>query len=190
MVSQRVPSDEARRRILDATRELLLDRPFAALTVGDVMTRAGLTRTVFYRHFDTLAQMAPDLLPDSEDPLLDQVLRGPAKDLIAAMVGGLVQLYADNGRWLRALDAASAADPEVAAELDRALVGPRQLLEQLVAEAPNPPDDPREFARLLMATHRAYLLDKFGAGGDTPEGRREATVALLDLWKRLLSGSS
>ena len=38
MVSQRVSSDEARRRILDATRELLLDRPFAALTVGDVMT--------------------------------------------------------------------------------------------------------------------------------------------------------
>jgi AcrR family transcriptional regulator len=190
MVSQRVPSDEARRRILDATRELLLDRSFAALTVGDVMARAGLTRTVFYRHFDALAQMAPELLPDSEDPLLDQVLRGPAEDLIAAMVAGLVRLYADNGRWLRALDAASAADPEVAAELERALVGPRQLLEQLVADAPSPPDDPREFALLLMATHRAYLLDKFGAGGATPGGRREATVALLDLWKRLLSGSS
>lgn len=188
-MSQRVPSHEARRRILDATRELLLDRPFAALTVGDVMARAGLTRTVFYRHFDTLAQMAPELLPDSDDPLLDQVLRGPAEHRIAAMVAGLVRLYADHGRWLRALDAASAADPEVATELERALVGPRKLLEQLVAEAPHPPDDPREFALLLMATHRAYLLDKFGAGGATSEGRREATVALLDLWKRLLSGS-
>jgi AcrR family transcriptional regulator len=189
-MSQRVPAREARSRILDATRELLLDRPFAALTVGDVMARAGLTRTVFYRHFDTLAQMAPELLPDSEDPLLDQVLRGPAEDLIAAMVAGLVQLYADNGRWLRALDAASAADPDVAAELERALVGPRKLLEQLVAEAPNPPGDPREFALLLMATHRAYLLDKFGAREATPKGRREATEALLDLWKRLLPGRS
>ncbi len=75
-MSQRVPSDEARRRILEATRELLLDRPFAALTVGDVMARAGLTRTVFYRHFDRLAQMAPELLPDAEDPLLDQLARG------------------------------------------------------------------------------------------------------------------
>jgi AcrR family transcriptional regulator len=112
--SPRVRSDDARRRILDATRELLLDRPFGALTVGDVMTRAGLARTVFYRHFDRLAQMAPELLPDSEDPLLDQVLRGPAEDLITAMVAGLVQIYADNGRWLRALDAAAAADPAVA----------------------------------------------------------------------------
>ena len=189
MVSRRVPSAEARRRILEATREVLLDRPCAALTVGDVMARAGLTRTVFYRHFETLAQMAPELLPDSEDPLLDQVLRGPAEDLIAAMVAGLVQLYADNGRWLRALAAAADADPEVAAQLERALVGPRRLLERLVTEAPNPPADPREFARLLMATHRAYLLDKFGAGAATPEGRREATVALLDLWDRLRSSA-
>src|ERR1700742_4551887 len=109
--SPRVPSDDARRRILDATRDLLLDRPFAALTVGDVMTRAGLTRTVFYRHFGTLAQMAPELLPDSEDPLLDQVLRGPADELITAMVAGLVALYADNGRWLGARDAAAPANP-------------------------------------------------------------------------------
>jgi AcrR family transcriptional regulator len=187
MVSQRVPSDEARRRILDATRELLLDRPFAALTVGEVMARAGLTRTVFYRHFDTLAQMAPELLPDSEDPLLDQVLRGPAEDLITAMVSGLVQLYADNGRWLRALAAAADTDPEVAAELDRALVSPRQLLERLVAEAPDPPDDPREFALLLMATHRAYLLDTFGGGHDSPERRTNATATLMALWERLLA---
>jgi AcrR family transcriptional regulator len=185
--SPRVPSDDARRRILDATRELLLDRPFGALTVGDVMTRAGLARTVFYRHFDRLAQMAPELLPDSEDPLLDQVLRGPAEDLITAMVAGLVQLYADNGRWLRALDAAAAADPAVASELDRALVSPRQLLEQLVANAPHPPANPREFALLLMATHRAYLLDTFGGGHDTPERRTNATAALTALWERLLA---
>jgi AcrR family transcriptional regulator len=183
--SRRVRSDDARRRILEATRELLLDRPFAALTVGDVMARAGLTRTVFYRHFATLAQMAPKLLPDSEDPLLDQVLRGPAEELIASMVTGLVELYADNGPWLRALDAAAAADPEIAAELDRALVGPRQLLERLVAEAPNPPANPREFALLLMATHRAYLLDKFGNGLDSPENRQDAVAALAALWERL-----
>lgn len=185
--ASRVRSDDARRRILDATRELLFDRPFAALTVGDVMARAGLARTVFYRHFDSLAQMAPELLPDSEDPLLDQVQRGPAEDLIPAMVTGLVALYAENGRWLRALDAAATADPGVASELDRALIGPRQLLEQLVASAPHPPADPREFALLLMATHRAYLLDTFGGGHDSPKRRTNATAALMALWERLLA---
>lgn len=80
--------------------------------------------------------------------LLDQVVRGPAEDLITAMVTGLVALYADNGRWLRAHDAAAAADPTVSTELDPALVGPRQLLEQLVANAPHPPANPHEFALL------------------------------------------
>jgi len=92
--SPRIPADEARLRILAATRELLLDRPFAALTVGDVMARAGLTRTVFYRHFEGLPQLAPELLPDAEDPLVDQVLRGAPEDLIDTMITGLVGLYA------------------------------------------------------------------------------------------------
>ena len=185
--SPRIPADEARLRILAATRELLLDRPFAALTVGDVMARAGLTRTVFYRHFEGLPQLAPELLPDAEDPLVDQVLRGAPEDLIDTMITGLVGLYADNGRWLRALDDAAAADPAVAASLDRALVGPRRLLEALVTDAPDPPPDPREFALLLMATHRAYLLDKFGSGNDTPENRQDAIAALAALWRRLLA---
>jgi hypothetical protein len=97
-----------------------------------------------------------------------------------------VALYADNGRWLRALDAAAAADPAVATELG-ALVGPRQLLEQLVANAPHPPANPCEFALLLMATHRAYLLDTFGGGHGSPERRTEATAALTALWERLLA---
>jgi AcrR family transcriptional regulator len=185
--SPRVPSDEARRRILCATRELLLDRPFAALTVGDVMSRAGLTRTVFYRHFDDLTQMAPELLPDAEDPLIDQVLRGAPQELIEATITGLVRLYADHGRLLRAIDAAAAADPDVATALDRALVGPRRLFETLVADAPHPPANPREFALLLMATHRAYLLDKFGAGDGSRQNRKDAAAALTALWQRLLA---
>src|SRR5215211_5035706 len=50
-----------------AARALLRDRPFAALTVGAVMEQAGLARTVFYRHFDDLADLAPELLPDSDE---------------------------------------------------------------------------------------------------------------------------
>jgi hypothetical protein len=102
------------------------------------------------------------------------------------MITGLVGLYADNGRWLRAIDAA-AADPDIAAALEGALVGPRRLLETLVADAPDPPPNPREFALLLMATHRAYLLDKFGSGNDTPGNRQEAIAALAALWRRLLA---
>jgi hypothetical protein len=60
-------------------------------------------------------------------------------------------------------------------------------LETLVADAPDPPPNPREFALLLMATHRAYLLDKFGSGNDSPDNRHDAIAALAALWRRLLA---
>ena len=185
--SPRVPAAEARRRILEAARRLLLERPFAALTVGSVMDEAGLARTIFYRHFESIPALAPELLPDSDQPLADQVSSLRGRELVEAIVDGQVALYATHGRLLRAIDDAARHDPEVAAELDRALVAPRRLLAGMVASSPSPPPDPAEFARLLMATHRAYLLDTFGGGPVPPRRRTAARKALLALWERLLA---
>ena len=188
---QRVPAEVARRRILEAARRLLEDRPFGALTVGDVMAEAGLTRTIFYRLFDDLPEMAAALLPDSDDPLIDQVARLGTEDprtVLPVMIDGLVNVYADNGRLMQAMVDASRQDPVFAAQLDTALEGPRALLTRLVAAAPHPPPDPPEFARMLMTVHRDYLLDRFGEGGsDSPEARAAARAALTALWERLLS---
>jgi AcrR family transcriptional regulator len=176
----RVPAAEARRRILEAARRLLADRPF--VTVGDVMAEAGLTRTIFYRLFDDLPAMAAALLPDSDDPLVDRLARLGTDDpraVLAVMIDGLVDLYADHGR-------ASRQDPAFAAQLDTALEGPRALLTHLVAQAPHPPPDPPEFARMLMTVHRDYLLDRFGDGDGSPEARAAARATLAALWERLL----
>jgi AcrR family transcriptional regulator len=183
--TSRVPAAEARTRILQAARDLLLERPFAALTVDAVMGRAGLTRTVFYRHYADLPQMAPDLLPDSDAPLIDTV--ESAEDVVEAMIDGLVGVYAEHGRLLRAIDDAARHDPAVAERLDTALVGPRKLIARLLTDAPHPPPDVEESARLLMATHRAYLLDAFGDGAGGSTERRRAREALAALWERLLA---
>ncbi len=185
----RVPSAEARRRILDAARSLLLRRPFADLTVDAVMTEAGLARTIFYRHYSDLPQLAPDLLPDSDAPLIDRIEETEARrpeDLVGEMIAGLVAVYAEHGPLLRAIDDAARQDGSVAERLDTALIGPRRLLARLLAGAPHPPPDPLELARVLMATHRAYLLDTFGDGRPPRGARRDATVALTALWSRLL----
>ena len=180
-----MPAAEARRRILDAARLLLRSRSFAELTVGAVMEEAGLARTVFYRYFDDLPQLAPALLPDSDAPLIERVER--AGDVVPAMIDALVEVYAEHGPLLRAIDDAARHDPGVAAELDTALVAPRRLIARLLSEAPSPPPDPRESARMLMATHRAYLLDTFGDGRATPRRRAAARAALTSLWTRLLA---
>ncbi len=186
-----IPADRARERILEAARALLAERPFAELTVGALMAEAGLARTVFYRHFEDLPSLAPELLPDADDPLVARVERRAAQqrpqEIASDMVEGLVAIFAADGRLLRAIDDATRRDPAVAERMERALVGPRELIERLLREAPHPPPQPAESARLLMATHRAYLLDTFGAG-DAPAGAPAAArAALLGLWERLLA---
>lgn len=186
----RVPAAEARARILEAARELLCEQPFHELTVDTLMARAGLSRTVFYRHFDDLPQMTPELLPDAEAPTIDaleEIERTAPEELVAAMVDGLVELFGDNGPLLRAIDHAATRDREVAEQLDTALVAPRALVERLLRGAPHPPPDVPETARLMLAAQRAYLLDCFGEGEATPEARDRARAALGALWDCLLA---
>jgi len=185
-----VAASEARERILAAARRLLLDRPFANLTVDALMAEAGLKRTIFYRHFRDLPQLAPELLPDADDPLINRIEsieRERTEEVVHEMLAGLVGLFAGQGPLLRAIDAAAGQDPEVSARLDTALAGPRKLLTRLLEAAPNPPPDPAESARVMMAAHRAYLLDTFGDGRPRRGARRRATEALEAIWERLLS---
>jgi AcrR family transcriptional regulator len=183
-----VSSVDARHRILAAARRLLETTPFADLTVDAVMSEAGLTRTVFYRHYPALPHMAADLLPDSDAPLAGQIEATPGgrDQIVEAMVAALVGVYAQHGPLLRAIDDAARHDPEVAAHLDAALVAPRKLIADLLSQARRPPPDVRETAALLMAAHRAYLLDTFGSGRPARGARARATAALEALWTRLL----
>ena len=188
--SPRISSADARERILAAARRLLLERAFTELTVDALMTEAGLKRTIFYRHYRDLPQLAPDLLPDAGDPLIghiEQTERERPEDVVREMLAGLVAVFAEHGPLLRAIDDAAARDPDVAARLDVALEGPRRLLTRLLEAAPHPPPDPAESARLMMAAHRAYLLDTFGDGTPRRGARRRATEALEAIWDRLLS---
>ncbi len=185
----RVPAPQARDRILAAAAELLRDHAFAALTVDAVMARAGLARTVFYRHFDGLPQLTLALLPDAGDPIVDQARRaldsGGPQAAIDAMVDGLVTVFAEHGPLLRGIDEAIRQDPTVDPADDPALAEPLAFVAGLLATAKHPPPDPAQSARLLQAAHRAYLLDAFG--GATPRATRdEARAALRALWDRVL----
>ncbi|HEV7805509.1 MAG TPA: TetR family transcriptional regulator [Solirubrobacteraceae bacterium] len=188
--SPRVAAPDARARILAAARRLLAERSFAELTVDAVMAEAGLKRTIFYRHFRDLPQLAPDLLPDSDSPLVERVQRVQRErpqDAVHEMIAGLVAVFAEHGPLLRAIDAAASHDAAVAERLDTALVAPRRLIADLLAAAPHPPPDPAESARLMMAAQRAYLLDTFGDGRPRRDARRRATEALETVWERLLA---
>ena len=61
---QRQQRADARQRILEAASELLEERRWNELRLEDVMAAAGLSRTVFYRHFDDRATLLLAMLEE------------------------------------------------------------------------------------------------------------------------------
>jgi AcrR family transcriptional regulator len=61
----RTRREAARERIVAAAERLLRDRPYRELSVEEVMAEAGLSRTIFYRHFDGLPELVLSLFDTS-----------------------------------------------------------------------------------------------------------------------------
>ncbi|HEY7145857.1 MAG TPA: helix-turn-helix domain-containing protein [Streptosporangiaceae bacterium] len=59
------PSAELRERILSATRELLQQRRFDALSVADILTAAGVSRASFYFYFPSKQAVLGELVRDA-----------------------------------------------------------------------------------------------------------------------------
>jgi AcrR family transcriptional regulator len=159
---------ESRSRIIEAATELVRTRSYAELSVGEVMERAGFGRTIFYRHFDDLADLlvragreAITELYEAQRSLGDAG-EGPDLASVRAAMRAAAEVYHRHGPVLRAISEAAAADPLVApnqAEVRRLFYG---LAEEALRQSPNPPSDPTETARALNLMNEAYLLEAFG----------------------------
>ena len=114
----RVRREEARERIVAAAEALLLERPYRELTVDLVMSEAGLSRTVFYRHFDGLPEVAarparPDRVRAGGG---DGRRRGRRLDAGCATCWPRASRRSPRyGPFLRALDHAAGQDAEIEA---------------------------------------------------------------------------
>ena len=111
-------------RIVDAATELVRERSYAELSVGEIMERAGIGRTIFYRHFDDLG----DLLLRAGARGDRGALRGPGRRSPrpasaptrrrpARRSSCRSRVYREHGPVLRALSEAAAADRLIAARL-------------------------------------------------------------------------
>jgi AcrR family transcriptional regulator len=190
-VSQsRVPREEARRRIVAATSSLLRDRPFRSLTVEAVMAEAGLARTVFYRHFDSLADVVLSLLDqaiaDAEN-VAYSAEHPEAPEVLRAMLARGVDLWAEHGHLLAAVEEASHHDPAVErayrAAFERSVESSATMLAQGVANG-HYTLEPRPIARALLHMNAAYLTDALAR--DPHPDRDEALRTLWTIWSRLL----
>ena len=190
---QRVDRAAARERIIDAAIELVRERSFAELTVGEIMDRAGLERTIFYRHFENVGEMLLGAGRDAVEQLYaaQVALAGSRGDHSPEAVREALELpvriYRRHGPLLRAVSEAVAADQLVAAGQESI----RRRFDELVAGALRDAGadgglgDLEETARALNLLNESYLLDAFGR--EPRLSVEAATRTLTRIWAPLLA---
>lgn len=189
----RVEREQARRRILDAAEHLLRERPYRELTVEDVMTGAGLSRTVFYRHFDDLPRLMLSLLDAVQTELEDAMkltVEAPGDwEAFVDTLRGAVEVWRRHGPLMRAIVDAGSYDEEIdeayRAVRDGWVELSAQLLARDVEEGRLQPVNTVELARALTILNEAYLMETLGRV--PPQASPEDVLeTLLVVWTRTL----
>lgn len=186
-----------RERIVDATIELVRERSYAELTVGEIMDRAGLERTIFYRHFENVGSLLLGAGRAAIEELFSAqvALAQTRTDLGPAAVREAIEVpvavYHRHGPLLRAVSEAVAADELVAADQEAI----RQRFDELVGDALREvADESRpslsdvdETARALNFLNERYLLDAFGR--EPRVSVETAAQTLSEIWALVLNAA-
>jgi AcrR family transcriptional regulator len=177
-LNARVRREEARERIVAAAEKLLLDVQYRDLTVDLVMNEAGLSRTVFYRHFDGLPDVLLTLLARIEDELAAPMAADPpdGEHWLRDLLAGSVDTFARYGPFLRALDHAAGQD----AEIEAAYCAVVDRFTTEIAAAMGGDERAYELARALNLMNGHYLMDTLGKNPDFD--RDLALDTLLTIW--------
>jgi AcrR family transcriptional regulator len=185
---------ESRERIVAAATELIRHTPYGALTVDDVMREAGAGRTIFYRHFDDLADLLMTAGREAFEGLFqaEQAFRSAHVDgqpNVRAAIEAAVGVYRRHGPLLRGItEAAAAGDEQIAAGQRAMLERFDTLVEDVLRASPRmagrPADDIAETARALNVMNVNYLLDAFGR--EPRVSTETAARTLAGIWGALI----
>jgi len=105
-------SDRTQQSILDAALDYLWTQPYRSLTVNELMSKAGSSRSVFYRYYEDLPTMMEHLLNEFEEKIMAATTawfteEGDPIPLLKESLGNMVKISYQYGPILRAvLDAA------------------------------------------------------------------------------------
>jgi AcrR family transcriptional regulator len=185
---------QSRQRIVAVATELVRRRAYAELSVDEVMREAGFGRTIFYRHFDDLADLLVRASREAVDELLDaerglgQARPDEDPEAVARALRAAVDVYHRHGPLLRAVAEAAAGDRFIAG----GYAAMRARFDEFVAQSLRgmadlgrvPPTDVAETARALNLMNESYLLDAFGR---EPRVSPETAVrTLTEIWDAVI----
>lgn len=176
-----------RSRLTTAVRELLSQTPIHAITVADVLRRAGVSRPSFYRHFTDLDDVALTIFrEDIQQVLATTVAPGLHETQVPPRVLALAA-FADEHRAVFAHLRGAAVYWQALDEIREALRPPTRDFAALLLSAESPPPSGRR-RDLLAALLRGSLIESIRErleADDRPLGhgpRQSPEAWAEDLW--------
>jgi TetR/AcrR family transcriptional regulator, ethionamide resistance regulator len=188
---RRLP-DSARREILDAAETLLGQRPFRELSVDDVMTHTGMTRSTFYHYFRSLEDVAIALMRRVQGEMMEAVgdwLRpdydGDPATGIERGIHTSAEIFARHGQVLAAIHEASfhheAVEREwrdgVLADWIGAIASRLRVQRERGATHVG---DPEEIARALLLMNTTVFVERLGKR--PPDPPESVAATLVEIW--------
>jgi AcrR family transcriptional regulator len=189
---RRQAREATRAQILAAADALLRERSFRELSVDELMSRAGLARTLFYRHFDDLPDVAVRVL-EGIGAELYEISRDWAASTGAAeadrrALERIVDFFVRHGPLVRSI-AEGASHDEAIERTYRGFIDMFvELTERSLAARSGAGRiqqvDTREVARALTWMNERYFLESFGREPQADPAR--ALDAVWTIWTRTL----
>jgi AcrR family transcriptional regulator len=186
----RARREATQRALVEATEALLATRSFGEVTVEDVMSSAGLTRTAFYRYFPDLEAVLLAGLVDIREELAAAAARWLDPDAdpdngLEAAATGLAEVYQRHGRMLLAFaEAATGGGAVQAAWHDAVEAFVEPVRQRLDAVGGGRLPHSGEAARALVWMNERYLLETYGRGREVPP--EVAGTVLAYIWRGAL----
>lgn len=188
-------SERTRQAILDAALKFLWTHPFRMLTVGELMSLAGTSRSAFYQYFEDLHDLMEALLRGMEEEVFDVTAPwfngdGDPIPILEESIENLVRVCYQQGPILRAVSDAAPMDERLekawanfVKHFDDAVT---HRIEQHQAAGLIKAFDARPVAMALNRMDAYLLIHHFGR---RPRGNRESVRnAILRVWISTLYG--
>jgi AcrR family transcriptional regulator len=188
-------SERTRQAILDSALNFLWTHPFRDLTVGELMSLAGTSRSVFYQYFSDVHELMEALLRSLEEDIFEVASpwfegEGDPVPLLEVTMAALVRVCYRRGPILRAVADAAPMDERLEKawkgflkDFDDAVT---DRIEQQQAAGLIKPFEARPVAIALNRMDAYLMIHHFG---QRPRGNRKLVLeSLLQVWVSTLYG--
>ena len=130
-------SEEARRKVLDAATDIIVERGVGGLTIEEVAARSGVAKTTIYRHWPERTVAHPRHRPGDRSSTSPRPTSARCAADLIAFFGGIVRadLSGKVGRLMPCLIDAASRDPEMELLLERLAAEREQPIMTIVARA-------------------------------------------------------